>query len=112
MPVDFTKKRNFLAQNGEIQKPGFERVVRIGSVVSNFIDPVDELRFEGRTQIEKVLRKLRKVRRGIIARMLDDTFANFKCKIQAWEIEVALLEPFNDAQRVQIVIETAAMRAH
>ena len=44
--------------------------------------------------------------------MLDDTFANFKCKIQAWEIEVALLEPFNDAQRVQIVIETAAMRAH
>ncbi len=44
--------------------------------------------------------------------MLDDAFANFKRKIQAGEIEIALLELFDDAQRVQIVVETAAVRAH
>src|SRR6266481_1176391 len=71
--VDFAKERNFLTQDSEIKKSGFERVVNISGVVSNLIDPVDKLRFEGRTQIQEILRKLRKFRRGIIARMLDDT---------------------------------------
>ena len=44
--------------------------------------------------------------------MLDDAFANFKCKIQPRKIEVPLLELFDDAQRMQIVIETAALFAH
>src|SRR5438046_2033834 len=63
-------------------------------------------------QIQKILRKRRKFRRGIIARMLDDAFANFKCKIQPRKIEVPLLELFDDTQRMQIVIETAALFAH
>ncbi len=110
--VDFAKKRNFLAQNGEIQKLGFESIVDIGRVVGDFIDPVDELRFEGRAQIEEVFGKLGKFRGGIITRMLDDAFANFKGEIQAGKIKVALLELFDDTKRVQIVIETAALRAH
>jgi len=44
--------------------------------------------------------------------MFDDAFAHFKCEIQAGKIEIALLELLDDAQRVQIVIETAAVRAH
>ncbi len=44
--------------------------------------------------------------------MLDDAFANFKREIQAGKIEIALLELFDDAERVQIVIETAAVRTH
>src|SRR5260370_27992029 len=110
--VDFVKKRNFLAQDGEIEQLGFEGIVDIRGVVSNFIDPVDELRFEGRTQIQKVFHKLRKFRGGVIARVLDDAFTNFKREIQAGKIEVTLLELFDDAQGVQIVIETAAARAH
>src|SRR2546430_10774795 len=104
----FTKKRNFLAQNGKVEELGFEGIVNIRGVVSNFVDPVDELRFQGRAQIEKVFGKLRKLRGGIIARMLDDAFANFKRKIQPGKIEIALLELFHDAERVQIVIETPA----
>src|SRR6266478_826240 len=110
--VDFAKKRNFLAQNGEIKNVGLERVVNVSCVVSNFIDPVDELRLKGRTQIQKVFCKLRKIRRGIIARMLDDAFTNFKGEIQTRKIEITLLELFHDAQCMQIVIETSALRAH
>src|SRR6266436_4062086 len=81
--VGFVEKRNFPAQDGEIEKFGFEGVVNIRGVVSNFVDAVDELRFEGRAQVQQVFGQLRKFRRGIIARMLDNAFANFKRKIQA-----------------------------
>src|SRR5260370_12557582 len=99
-------------QNGKIEKVGFEGIVDVRGVVSNFVDAVDELRFEGRAQIEKVFGELRKLHSGIVARMLDDAFANFKRKIQPGKIKIALLELFDDAERVQIVIETAAVRAH
>ena len=44
--------------------------------------------------------------------MLDDALAHFKREVQAGKIEIALFELFDDAQRVQIVIEMAAVRAH
>ena len=44
--------------------------------------------------------------------MLDDAFANLKGKIQPGKIEIALLELFHDAERVQIVIEMAAAGEH
>src|SRR6266478_6470216 len=112
LAVDLAKERYLLAQRLHIEKLGFESVVEIGSVVSNLVHPVDELRFEGRAQIEKVFGKLRKLRGGIVARMLDDAFANFKSEIQAGKIEIALFELLDDAQRVQIVIEMAAVRLH
>src|SRR5712672_1275263 len=42
--------------------------------------------------------------------MLDDSFADFKRQIESREIEVALLELLYDSQRLQIVIEPAAVR--
>src|SRR6266550_971609 len=110
--VDFTKKRNFPAQNGKVEELGFEGIVNIRGVVGNFVDPVDELRFNGRAQIEKVFLELRKFRGGIIARILDDSFANLKRKIQPRKIEIALLELFHDAKRVHIVTEMAAAGEH
>ncbi len=44
--------------------------------------------------------------------MLDDALAHLKCKIQAREIQIALLEFFHDAQRVQVVIERPAVGTH
>src|SRR5216684_9146387 len=105
--VHLVKKRYFFAQYLYVKELGFESVVEIGGVVRDFVYTVDELRFERRAQIEKVLGELREFRSGIIARMLDDTLANFKSEIQAWKIEIALFELLNDAQRVQIVIEKA-----
>src|SRR5712664_2536951 len=110
--VDLAKKRYFLAQRPYIEKLGFQSVVEIGGVVRDFIHPVDELCLERRAQIEKVFGKLRKFRAGIIARMLDDALAHFEGEIQSGKIEIALFELFDDAQRVQIVIEIATVRAH
>jgi len=98
--VDFAKKRSLLAQNSQIQKAGFERVVHIGRIVGNFIDAIDELGFERWAQIQKILRKMWKFRGGMIARMLDDAFANLKRKIQTRKIDITLLKLFNDAERV------------
>src|SRR5207302_6125089 len=72
----------------------------------------NQLRFERRTQIEQIFAELRKLRRGVIPRMLDDAFAHFKRKIEAGKIQVALLKMLDDAQGMQIVIEVAAMGAH
>ena len=44
--------------------------------------------------------------------MLDDSFAHLESKIQAREIEIALLELLDDSQRVKIVIEAVAILAH
>src|SRR6266849_5459202 len=112
LAVDLAKKRYLVAQRLQIEKLGFESVVEISGVVCNLVHPVDELRFEGRAQIEEVFAKLRKFRGGIVARMLDDALANFKAEIQAGKIEISLFELLDDAQRVQIVIEKAAVRAH
>ncbi len=43
--------------------------------------------------------------------MLDDAFADLERQIEAGEIQVALLELLDDAQRLQIVIEALAVRA-
>src|SRR5260370_6773155 len=110
--ITFAKKSDFLAQHSEIEKLSFEGIVDVRGVVGNFVDPVDELRFERRPQIQQVFGELRKFCGGIIARMLDDTFANFKREIQAWKINITLLALFDDTQRVQIVIKAAAMCAH
>src|SRR5260370_8863936 len=44
--------------------------------------------------------------------MLDYALAHLKGKIQARKIQIALLELFDNAQRVQIVIERTAVRSH
>jgi hypothetical protein len=76
--IEFAKKRHFSAEDGEIEKLGFEGIVEIGGVVGNLIYPVNELSFERRAQIQKIFGELREIRSGIIARMLNDAFANFK----------------------------------
>ena len=49
---------------------------------------------------------------AVIVRMLDDAFAHFEGQIQSAKGGVAQLEVFDDAQRVQVVIEEEAVRAH
>src|SRR5882762_2448337 len=110
--VDVPKKRYFFAQGINIEELGFESVIEIGRVIRDFVYPINELRFERRTQIEKIFGKLRKFRGGIIARMLDDALADLKGEVQAGKIEIALFELIDDAQGMQIVIEMAAVHAH
>jgi hypothetical protein len=44
--------------------------------------------------------------------MFDDAFADFEGQVQTAEGGVALLEIFDDAKRVEIVVENESMLAH
>src|SRR5260221_4801408 len=44
--------------------------------------------------------------------MLDDAFADFEGEIEAGKLGIALLELFDDVQRMQVVIEASAVDAH
>jgi len=110
--VDIREKRDFVAQGVQIEQIGFQRVVEVGGVVSDFVNPVDELRFEGRTQFEQILGQLRVRIGGVIPGMLHDAFADFKRQIEAVEFDVTMFEVLHDAKRVQVVIKAAAVDAH
>jgi hypothetical protein len=110
--VDLPKKDDFLTQRIEIEQICFEGIIEVGGVVSDFVDPVDELGFQGRTEVEEILLELRKIRGAIVPRMLDNSFAHLKGKVQARKSKVAVFKLFDDSQGVKIVIKTAAMSAH
>jgi len=110
--VQFAEERDFAAEDSKIEKLGFESIVEVGGIVGNFVHPINELRFERRALIEKIFGELRMLLGGIVARMLDDTFANLECEIQSGKIEVAVLELHDDAERVQVVIKEAPMCIH
>src|SRR5215471_16068059 len=44
--------------------------------------------------------------------MFDDAFAHFEGEIEAGKLKVTVFEQFNDAKRVKIVVEAAAVGAH
>src|SRR5580704_2427614 len=46
---------------------------------------------------------------GVVAGMLDDAFAHGEGEVEAAKRRIALLEPGNDSQRVQIVVEAKAV---
>src|SRR2546427_12472098 len=101
LSVELPKKQNFLTESGEIEKLGFEGIVKICGVVCNFIDPDDELRFEGRAQAAKVLGRRRKFRGRKRARILDDPGAHLIRGSQAWTLVVSLFVPLGDTERRQ-----------
>src|ERR1700733_4313717 len=103
---------HFGAQQFEIEQARFETVVEVGGVVSDFVNEIDELGFQRRLLVQKIFSERGKIRGGIISRMLDDAFAHFEGEIESGKIEVALLELFDDAKRVEIVIEAVASLAH
>ncbi len=110
--VDVREKRDFVPQRVQIEQIGFERVVEVGGVVGDFVDPVDKLRFEGRTQVEQILGQLRMRGGRVIPGMLHDAFADFKRQVEAVEFNVTMFEMLHDAKRMQVVIEAAAVDAH
>ena len=70
------------------------------------------MRFERRTLFEEVLREFGMIVRFVVVRVLDDAFANFEGKIQSAKGGVAEFEIFDDAERVQIVVERKSVLAH
>jgi len=110
--VEIGEERNTLAKGVEVEQIRFEGVVEVGGVVGNLVHPVDELRFEGRAQVEKVFGEFGKFGGSVVAGMLDDAFADLEGEIEARKGKIAMLEVFDDAEGMEVVIEAAAVRAH
>ena len=103
---------NPLAGVFDLEKTRGKAVVQVGGVVSDLIGQVDQLRFERRAESGKIFVQRRILALFEIARMLDDALAHFEGQVQAGKAGVAVLERFDDAQGVQIVIEAIAKAAH
>jgi hypothetical protein len=110
--VDVREKRDFVPQRVQIEQIGFERVVEVGGVVGDFVDPVNELGFKRRPQVQQILGQFRMRGGRVIPGMLDDAFADFKRQVEAVEFNVTMFEMLHDAKRMQVVIEAAAVDAH
>jgi len=79
-------------------------------VCSDFIHAIDELCFQRRALLEQIFTSSENFSRNS-PRVLDDPFANFKCEIQTGMSGIALLELFDDAQGMKIVVEACASDA-
>ena len=116
MVVDFLKvafKDGYaLADLLERKQVRFKAVVQVGGVVGDFVGEVDELGLERRALVQSILGKFRKAFRIVVAGVFDDAFADFEGQVQAAKGSVANLKVFDDAQRVEIVIEEESMLPH
>ena len=110
--VSLRENRRFPSQCIQIEQLRFARVVKVRCVVGNFVYPIDELPFEGRAKFQQIFCKIRVFRSGVIVRVLDNAFANFKSQIQTGKIEIGTFELLDDAERLQVVIEPRAVCTH
>ena len=108
--VESAEQRHGLAHLLDRKNAGVQPVVEIGGQIGNLVGQVDQLRLKRRKRVKKILGQLGVVRGGVIARVLHDALAHGERKIQPAKRRIALLEPRDDAQRVQVVVEAEAVR--
>ena len=96
----------------EFEQMRLVAIVKVGGVVGDLVGMVDELGFERRALVEQVFGQFGILGGEVIVRVLDDAFANLEGEVQAGMRGVTLLEVFDDAQRVKIVVEALAVLAH
>lgn len=92
-----------------VEQTRFDTVVQICREVGDLIGQIDDLRLDGRPLVQVVGRKLRVLAWDVVARVLDDAFANAQGKIQAAMGGVSLFEVIADPKRVEVVIEVKSM---
>ena len=112
LQIELTEEGNLLTKEVKVKQLSLKRVVKVRSVVGDFVDPINDLLFEGRTEVEKVFRQLGCLSNCVIVGMLDDALADFKRQVESAEIEVAVLELFHDTKGVEIVVKPSAIGLH
>ena len=108
--VEAAEEGNAVADLIEGENAGVETIVEIGGEVSDFVGQVDELSFKRGPQIEKIFGQLGVRGRGVVARVLDDAFADGEGEVETAKGGVALFKPGDDAEGVQVVIEAETVR--
>ena len=112
LAVEAFEDRDAVADLFEREEVSFESVIEVGGVVGDFVGQVDELGFERRALVEKIFGEFGILFRVVVVGVLDDAFADFEGQVQAAEGGVALLEIFDDAEGVEVVVEEEAVLAH
>ena len=107
--VEAAEQWHGFADLGEGKDAGVEAVIEIGGEIGDFVGQIDELGFKGRELVEEVLGQLRVGGGGVIAGVLDDALPYAKGEVEAAKGGVPLLEPRNDAQGVEVVVEAQAV---
>ena len=87
-------------------------IVEVGRIVRHLVGRVDQLGFQGRAQSRQVGVQLGALASFEIARVFDDSFADFEAQIQSGKAGVALFEAFDNPQGVQVVVESLAEPLH
>jgi len=95
----------------DLEQAGLYAVVEVGGEVGDLVGEVNQLGFDRGALIEEVAGEFGMLIGAVVARMLDDTLANAKGEIEATVGGVALLEVFDYAEGVDVVVEAAAVSA-
>ena len=93
----------------DIKQARLHAIVEIRCEVSNLVGEIDQLRLERRSLVEKIIAEFRMLRSAVVARVLDDAFAHAKRQVESTVRGIALLKVLDDAQRVKIMVEPAAV---
>ena len=65
------------------ENAGVESVVEIGGQIGDFVGQIDQLRFQRRKLIEKILGQFGMIGGRVVARVLHDAFAHAKGQVQS-----------------------------
>jgi hypothetical protein len=102
---------DMLADVIDVEQSGLYTVVEVGGEVGDLVGEIDQLGFERGTLVEQIGRELWMLLGAVITRVLNDALADPKGEIEATMGGVTLLEVFNDAEGVDVVIEGATVTA-
>jgi hypothetical protein len=103
--------RQRLANVFEGEDAGVQAVIEISGEVGDFVGQIDQLGFKRRAGVEEVFGQFRMIGGRVVARVLDDAFADGEGEIEASKSRIALLEPGDDAEGVEVVIKAQAVGA-
>ncbi len=109
--VECAEQRRSLANLAGVENARVEAVVEVGGQVGNLVGQIDQLGLQRRKLAEKILGQLGVAGQIVVARVLHNPLADGQRQIQPAKGRIALLEPGDDAQRVQVVVEAEAVRA-
>ena len=94
------------------QQSRAQSIVNVMVVIGDFVRQIGELRFKRRTlPFHETRANLTEPARILQRAMFQDALTCLKAQIQAVECRIPLLEQIDDAQRLQVMFESA-MRFH
>jgi hypothetical protein len=109
--VKAVEEGDAIADLVDLEDAGVEAIVEVGGEVGDLVGDIDELGFEGWAEVEEVAGEFRMRCGGVVAGVLDDTFSHCESEIESPEGGISLFKPGDDAEGMEIVVESEAVVA-